>query len=192
MQENNSHKWYRAGLSALRRLRFGRKLLFPVLAVLALSPWPVAYAYDAGTPGAAPATVSAAPAEAAPAWTTYGRAIGGVDRPGDLFYIDLQEVAADATALLYITNTDELAHQYRYLTLRVGLYAYNAETGWEPLAEIDSNTHAATYITLQNGYIGLALPGLGLYKVTIDGGCFSRYQVNAEGSASPEFYLSLD
>jgi hypothetical protein len=106
-----------------------RKLIFLMAAALLLTPWPVAYAYGSDTAGHASVQVEAAPTNAAPRWNAYGNAIGGVTA-GDLFYIDATNTTTDIPVTLVITNTDQLIHSYRYLTLNVGVYTETG-TGWE-------------------------------------------------------------
>ena len=97
------------------------KKIFPLLALLLLAPWPVAYAHD--NDGAAQETiqVTIADSSAAPSATAFGKAISGVT-PGDLFYIDATENVADIKVILYLTNAQELIHFYRYMNQQVGVY----------------------------------------------------------------------
>ena len=90
------------------------KLIFPLLALLLLAPWPVAYAYDNTAAGAEAIKVEVAESSVAPNWRAYGNAIGGVN-PGDLFYVDTTNNTADLLVTLHMTNTDELVHYYRYI-----------------------------------------------------------------------------
>ena len=163
-----------------------RKLLFPVIAALLLTPWPVAYAYDDVMAVDNTITVQAADPAESPSLQAYGHAIGSVT-PGDLFYIDTSETAADTFYTLYITNTDELIRCYRYMNLNIGVYVQTDIDKWEKPDENPPNV----YLTMQNSTVDIKLPGCGNYKITVDKGCFYCHGVGAGGSiASPEFYLS--
>ncbi len=85
-----------------------KHLFFILLAILLLTPWPVAYAYDTALAGVEPMQVAVTPAPdtAVPSYSVYGRAIGGV-APGDLFYVDAADDSADMVVTLYVTNADE-------------------------------------------------------------------------------------
>jgi len=162
------------------------KLVFLLLAAVLLTPWPVAYAYDNSmTAGDAPVQVEAAGAAAAPQLHGYGSAIGSVTA-GDLFYVDAGDCTADMPFTLYLTNTDELVSQYRYLTLEIGVYADTGDGGWERL----SGQEADTYITMHGGYAEVMLPGYARYKITIERGCFYCYGTG-ESAVMPQFYLSM-
>ena len=164
-----------------------RNLIFIFLAVVLLAPWPVAYAYDnaLASPEQMPVEVRAAEASAAPSWSVYGQAIGGVTTPGDLFYVSSTDSAADMLATLHLTNAEELIHYYRYLILNVGVYAQNSDGQWERAAD--------TYLTIRNGRVSFTLPGYAQYKITIDSGSFYANSIGTDGgSASPKFYLSVE
>ncbi len=170
-----------------------KKYLFPLMAVLLLAPWPVAYAHDNGLVGGEVVQIVAAEPSAAPEWTAFGNAIGGVSNAGDLFYIDTSGESIDIVATLYLTNTDELSHYYRYLTLNVGVYVQTGADQWEPAVNGSGELIADTYLTMRNGRVSFNLPGYAKYKVTIDRGCFYCLPAGTdEGSASPKFYLTLE
>ncbi|MFH1169773.1 MAG: hypothetical protein V1691_03660 [Chloroflexota bacterium] len=171
-----------------------RRFIFPALAVALLTPWPVAYAYDnSAAAAAAPAQVEAAGPQDMPGWTTFGNAIGGVSKPGDLFYIDFTDTAADTPVSLYITNAEELVHHYRYLILKVGIYVQTGADQWQEAVAPDGAALTDTYITMRNGRLSFILPGYARYKITIDGGSFYCYQSGDNtGSASPKFYLTVE
>ena len=164
------------------------KRFFPLIVLLLLAPWPVAYAhsYDANAMGEQDGVrMEAAEVSAQPTWTAFGKAIGGVTS-GDLFYIDATDNPADIQVTLYITNARELIGCYRYLILEVGVYAESDTGEWEK-ASTD------TFITLRNGYVRFTLPGLAKYKVTIDGGSYHCTTTDIDsGSLSPQFYLEVD
>jgi len=167
-----------------------RKLIFLMLATLLLTPWPVAYAYDDTMAGQAAIQIEAAEPAASPQWQAFGNAIGGVT-PGDLFYIDSDNNTADMPVTLSITNTDELIHHYRYLTLNVGIYVQTGADQWEKATNGNGESLPDTYITMLNGKVSFTLPGYAKYKITIDKGCFYCYGTDADrNAASPVFYLS--
>jgi len=168
-----------------------RKLLFPLIAALLLAPWPVVYAHDKVMAMNTPMTIEAAEPAAAPQLNAYGYAIGGVT-PGDLFHIDSSGSENDAFYTLYITNTDELVHRYRYMTLTIGIYVQTDIDQWERVTWGEGETPRETFITLQDGMVSFILPGYGKYKITIDKGCFYCYGGSADKSAvTPDFYLTV-
>ncbi len=171
------------------------KKMFPLLAILLLAPWPVAFAHDVsdGVIGQETARIEVAEASAAPTWTAFRRAIGGVTTPGDLFYIDATSNTVDIKVTLYLTNTQELSHYYRYLILKVGVYAESNAGQWEKASMGDSEPIPDTFITLCDARVSFTLPGYAKYKITIDSGSF--YCTNTNGgrdSLSPQFYLTVD
>ena len=150
---------------------------------------PVSYAYgnDRAT---SQVQIEAAEPAAAPSWTAFGRAIGGVTTPGDLFYIDTTKTTTDLQATLNFTNTQQLIHCYRYLNLEVGVYVEDEANQWQKIPCSTDGAIPDMYITLRNGQVGFMLPGNAKCKVTIDGGCFYCTRTNAEGgSISPQFCL---
>ena len=169
------------------------KKFFPLLAVLLLAPWPVAYTYDNATAGEQPVQIEVAESSVAPSWSTFGGAIGGVTNPGDLFYIDMTNDAADALVTLHITNTDELIQCYSYLILNVGVYVQTGNDQWEKAAAGNGEALPDTYITMRNGLVSFSLPGYARYKITIDRGCFYCFKTGTDGgSISPKFYLTAE
>ena len=170
------------------------KRFFPLLAVLLLTPWPVAYAYDVsdGVIGEDTVRIEVAELSAAPSGTAFGKAIGGV-RPGDLFYIDATDNPADIQVTLYITNTQQLSCCLRYLIFKVGVYVESNTGKWEKASMGNGEPIPDTVITLHNGQASFIVPGLAKYKVTIDSGSFYCTTTNTDrGSVSPQFYLEVD
>ncbi len=170
------------------------KFIFPLIVVLLLAPWPVAYAYSYDDALAAPGAVRIEVAEpsAAPSGNVFRRSVGSIT-PGDLFYIDATVGTDDIKVTLHLTNAEELYHSYRYLTLEVGVYVENYSGGWERASGYDGEPVPETFITLQNGYVSFILGGGARYKVTIDGGSLYCITGSASGgSLSPKFYLTVD
>jgi len=170
------------------------KRFFPLIAVLLLTPWPVAYAHDFDNQmaGQDAVRIEIAEASAAPSMTVFGKAIGGVT-PGDLFYIDATDNPADIQVNLYITNAQELIHCYRYLILKVGIYTHSNTGEWEKASQGNSELIPDTFITMRGAQVGFTLPGLTKYKITIDKGSFYSFTASANGgSFSPQFYLEVD
>jgi len=170
------------------------KLIFPLLAVLLLAPWPVAYAYnyEGELNGQVPIQIETAEPSAAPSAVAFGRAISGVN-PGDLFYIDATDSVADITATLHITNAEELSRCYRYFILEVGVYVEGEAGEWERASGYDGQPVPETFINLRNGNVSFSLYGYTRYKITIDGGSFYCMTTDADGgSVSPNFYLTVD
>ena len=159
------------------------RLVFPLLCVLLLAPWPIAYAYDTVSAAEPPVQITAA--EAAPSIAVFGKAIGSVS-PGDLFYIDASDSPADIEVNLYLTNASELVHNYRYMVLKVGVYVQSGGNGWEKANLPD------TYLTMRNGGVGFRLQGYARYRVSLDGGSFYCLGTNKnDGDISPRFYLDV-
>ena len=170
-----------------------KNLIFTLLAILLLTPWPVAYAYDNALAGPEPIQIEVAEPSAAPSWSAFGGAIGGVNTPGDLFYIDTTNYAADMLVTLHLTNTEELIHYYRYLTLKVGIYVQTDTNQWKQATASNGELIPDTYITMRNGRVSFSLPGYHKHKVTIDSGCFYVFRTAADGSGiSPKFYLTVE
>ena len=170
-----------------------KKLFFPILAILLLAPWPVAYAYDSTAAGAGPVQIEAAESSAAPGWSVFGKAIGGVSTPGDLFYVDTTSSPADILVTLHLTNAEELIRHYRYMILNVGVYVQTGEDQWEKASTGNAELATDIYITMQNGMVSFSLPGYSRYKITIDGGSFYSYNLVDDGSStSPNFYLTVE
>ena len=169
-----------------------KKLIFAMIAILLLTPWPVAYAYENDAFSQEAVSINAAAASAAPNYTVYGRAIGGVNA-GDLFYIDTTNSPADISLTLFITNADELVHYYRYMTMKVGVYVQTGVDQWQEAAMGNGEPIPDTYITMQNGNVNFTLPGYNQYKITIDRGCFySLSAAGGEGSLAPQFYITTE
>ena len=171
------------------------KWLFPLLALLLLAPWPIAYAHDYtnGNTGQDAVQIEIAPPAVMPHWQVFGRAIGGVETPGDLFYVDASEQSSNMEVTLYLTNTNQLVHCYSYLILEVGIYVEDNDNGWTEATCCDGSPVPVTFITIRNGQVSFTLPGCARYKVTINGGSFSCFTTQAEsGSVSPQFHLTAD
>ena len=171
-----------------------KNLIFALLALILLTPWPVAYAHETTLAGAEMMHVEVVPADsaAAPSMKVFGGAIGGVT-PGALFHIDSTENSADSHVTLHITNADELVNYYKYMTLEVGIYVQTGEEEWERVTLSSGEAIPETYITMRNGMVNFNLPGSASYKVTIDGGCFYCYSNAAnDGAVSPSFYLTVE
>ena len=167
-----------------------RKLLFPLIVALLLAAWPVVYAYDNALADNIPTTIEVADPSTAPQLNGFGNAIGKVT-PGDLFHVDTSGVTADTLFTLSITNTDELVHSYRYMTLNIGIYVQADIDRWEKIYTGSGEIPPETYITMQSGTVSFSLPGCAKYKITIDKGCFYCYGAKSNNSVPvPEFYLT--
>ena len=174
-------------------MRNKMKWFFPILALLLLLPWPVAYAFDTDAMASQDAVrIEIAEDSAKPTWTAFGKAIGGVTTPGDLFHIDATNNTADIKVTLYLTNAQELINCYRYLILNVGVYV-ESNGEWERASGSNGEQISDTFITMRNGQVSFILPGYAKYKVAIDSGCFYCTNANADGSnLSPQFYLEVN
>ena len=101
------------------------KRIFPLIALLLLLPWPVAYAFDVNQEDQETIRIEVAETSVEPSFTVWGKAIGGIDS-GELFYIDATNNAADIAATIYLTNANELVNHYTFLMLKVGVYVEKA------------------------------------------------------------------
>lgn len=174
--------------------RFIRELL-PFLVIFTLAPLTLNYAHGAGgdVPGDSPVRIQVAEASAMPGWQAYGRAIGGIDTPGDLFYFDATERSGDITVSLCNVNTQQLSYRYGYLSLQVGVYVQNSTGDWEKAPRKSGRLVPETCLTLHKDRVNFTLPGGAEYKLTIDGGSFYCRGTNAYGgSISPRFSLTVD
>ena len=170
------------------------KRFFPLIVLLLLAPWPVAYAHDVsdGVVGEETVRLEVAEVSVQPTWTAFGKAIGSVT-PGELFSIDATDNPADIQVNVCITNAQELVHCYRYLILKVGIYVETDGGEWKEASRWDGELIPDTFITLRNGQVSFILPGLAKYKVTIDSGSFRCIRTQADGgSLAPQFYLEVD
>ena len=174
-----------------RLLTRKKKLLFFLIAAVLLTPWPVAYAYDNGLAQQTPVRIEAA-AAGTTAWTAYGNAIGGVSAPVDIFYVDAADSPLDTSVTLHLTNAYELSRHYRYLILKVGVYAQDAADEWERATSRSGEVFPDTYLTMRNGNVSFPLAGYAKYKLTIDGGSFYCNTAAADGGIAPQFYLSAE
>ncbi len=168
------------------------KRIFPLLATLLLVPWPIAYAhtYTNDITGHNAVRIEVAEPSAAPSWSAFGKATGGVTTPTDLFYIDATGNTADIQTILYLVNAQELSYCYRYLILKVKVYVKNDIGAWQEASMSNGGLIPDTFITLHNGQVSFTLPGYAEYKVTINRGSFYCITTNTDrGSLSPEFYL---
>ena len=173
-------------------MRNKMKWFFPILALLLLLPWPVAYAFDTDAMASQDAVrIEIAEDSAKPTWTAFGKAIGGVT-PGDLFHIDATNNTADIVVTLYLTNAQELINCYRYLILNVGVYV-ESNGEWDKASGSNGELIPDTIISMRNGQVSFLLPGYSKYMISIDSGSFYCTNANADGSSlSPQFYLEVN
>ena len=176
----------------MNRKRF-IKWIFPIIALLLLLPWPVAYAYDVVNDTADQDTIRIEIAEDSvkPSFTAFGKAIGGVP-PGDLFYIDATNNAADIVTTIYLNNAQDLIGHYTFLILKVGVYVEN-DGNWEKAYGSNGELISETVLSMRNGQVSFLLPGYANYKITIDGGSFYCHNASGDDSTlSPQLYLEVD
>jgi len=169
------------------------KRILPYIALFLILPWPVAYATSADVvAGEEAVTINAAEPSAQPSFTAYGRAIGGINNPGDLFYVDATNSTSDIKITLYLINAQQLVKYYRYLILDVGIYVEKGTGEWERATASNSNGEPVpkTIISMQNGQVSFLLPGNSRYRVAIDSGCFYCASAGADSYfLSPQFCL---
>ncbi len=166
-----------------------RAIFFAIIAALLLVPWGVASAY--GRANAAEASSSIEPANQAlvPSMHIFGNARGTISA-GELFNIDNSGAVNDATFTLILTNLDELAKSYRYLSLKIELYVQTDNVTWNKLSDLNGET-AQLYITMQTGELTFTLPGNAKYKVTVASGSYHSFSIApGQKAAIPQFSLS--
>lgn len=130
-----------------------------------------------------------------PSWNVTTDAVGRVDTAGDLFVIGGTGFTGDLSATLYLNNAAQLTKAYSYLNLAIVVYKFT-DSAWVAAAGM-TGANYTTYLTLTNGYVSFALPGLAAtttkYSIGIDAGSF--YCVNAipgsPGTLTPAFYLDV-
>ena len=170
------------------------KRFFPYIALFLFLPWPIAYATSTDvTAGDDAVRIEIAEPSARPSYTAFGRAIGGVSNPGDLFYVDATNSPSDIKVTLSLTNAQQLIRYYRYLILDVGIYVENGDGEWERAVTSNGEPLPKTIISMRNGQVSFLLPGSSRYRVAIDGGCFYCTRAAADSySLSPQFYLEAN
>jgi hypothetical protein len=167
-----------------------RKVLFMLAAAFLLVPWTVAYAYDGAAASTVPVTISSPGTDSLPRFQVYGNAIGSVTS-GDIFLVDSSGSTTDTHFTLCITNTDELVHNFRYMTLNIGIYVQDGTGEWRKMSATEGDNFDEIYLSMQNGAASFALTGGSTYKITVEKGCFYSYNTgDAEKSALPHFHLT--
>ena len=168
------------------------KKFFPLIAILLLAPWPVAYAYDQGAAlaGEEPVKIEVAEPSTMPTWTVFRKAVGEVS-PGDLFQVDATDNVADITVTLYLTNAHELVRHYAFLVLQIGVYVESDVNEWGEASLANGELIPDTFITLRDAEASFVLPGYTKYKVTIDDGSFRTNGNPNASDAAPQFYLTV-
>ncbi len=170
-----------------------KKLLFGLLMAALLVPWPVAYAYDGGSPASGadyPVTVTPVESDLTPQVTVYGAAIGSI-QPGDLFYIDTANATMDASFILFFTNNDDLAATYRSLSVEIGLFGRDTGGDWVPVTDYGPASQAL-FMCLKSGSTQFTVTGYNRYKVSVTHGYYDAFPFRAGDppAAVPEFYLT--
>ncbi len=168
-----------------------RNFFFVLIAALLLAPWPVVYAYDGVNADSMTSAIEPAPQEYGPQLQAYGGAVGHVT-PGDLFIIDITGYDADANYELIIANADELALDFRFMNMKVGIFIQGAdEQHWTRLTAANGDALPEIYITMFGGRVDFKLPGGAKYKIMIDTGCFYCYGARGGNDITPPtFYIS--
>lgn len=165
-----------------------RKLLIIITVVFVLSPWPVAYAYSNGPIDQPGITISMPNTSDNKSFPVFGQAIGTIPAV-ELFYISAVNHQGDIGATLYLTNSDELVHCYRYMILECHVFVSTGNDSWEDVTSYQTGGgEGQVFLTLRNGRIGFELPGGSHYKVTIERGNYYCLNRNAK-EYTPAFYL---
>ena len=173
----------------MRKNRF-IKFIFPIICLLVLLPWPVAYAFEATAEEDA-VQVKAAPDAAMPSFEAWGQAISGIPS-GDLFYIDASNSAEDVMVTLYLLNPQELVSHYSYLILNVGVYIETGD-GWEWASGTDGHPMPKHVLSMRNGQLSYLLPGYARYKIGIESGAVRCHNaLSNTGSLSPLLHLEVN
>jgi hypothetical protein len=169
------------------------KRLFPYIIIFIILPWPVAFAAGTEVTGGNAVSIEIAEPSAQPSYTVSGKAIGGISKPGDLFYVDATNSPSEVELTLSLINSQRLISYYRYLILDVGVYVQNTSGEWERATTNSGEPLPKTILSMRNGQVGFLLPGSSRYRVAIDGGCFFCIKVAADGfSHSPQFHLEAN
>jgi hypothetical protein len=167
-----------------------KKLIFALVVAVFLMPWTTVYAHNRASADTMPIAIQPAPTASQPSLNVYGNAIGSVI-PGDLFTIDCSGNQVDTEFNLYITNTDELIKNYRYVNLQIGIYTDSGNGAWQKVTSPFGENVSDIYITMQNSRVNFSLPGNAKYKIMVNKGCFNRYPViKGQTTSLPEFYLT--
>ena len=164
-------------------------LLFPIVALSLLIPWPVAYAHNSASAGQV-VQIQTVETTVTPTKTVFGKTIGSI-QPSDLFYVDASESTEDVTVTLYLTNSPKLIHNFRYMILKVSAYTETGSGSWEKATQWNGESIPDTFITMRNGQTNFLLAGLARYKIAIDGGSFYCFTAD-EGYSLPQFYLEVN
>jgi hypothetical protein len=170
------------------------KRFFPYIALFLILPWPVAYATSTDViAGDDAVSIEIPEPSARPSYSAFGRAIGGVSDPGDLFYVDATNSPSDIKVTLSLTNAQRLIRYYRYLILDVGIYVENGDGEWERVITSSGEPMPKTIISMRNGQVSFLLPGSSRYRVAIDGGCFYCTRAPSDDySLSPQFHVEAN
>lgn len=167
-----------------------RAVFFAIIAAVLLVPGAVVYTYGTVSAANIESTVQPADPASIPTMHVFGNAIGSVSA-GDLFLIDTSGEDADIALMLLMTNIDELIRNYRYMTIKIGVYIQTNDNKWEKLVIFSGEATPDIYVTMQNGSVSLTIPAKGKYKVSIEGGCFQSYSIApGEEVAIPQFCLT--
>jgi hypothetical protein len=167
-----------------------RAIFFAIVAALLLVPWAVGYAHNRVNAAEMDMTIAPADTASKPNIHIFGNAIGDITA-GDLFTIDASGTTGNTTFTLYMTNIDELTHNYRYMTMNIGFYVQNDVNGWEKITVINGLQIPETLITMQNGSVSFTLPGNAKYKLTVENGCYRSYSfAPGKSVAIPQFCLT--
>jgi PKD repeat protein len=167
-----------------------RVIFFLVLAALLLIPLAIGYAHERANAAEMGMTITPADTASKPNIHIFGNVIGNITA-GDLFTIDTSGTTGNTTFTLLMTNIDELTHNYRYMTMNVGIYVQNDVNGWEKITAIDGVPIPEILITMQNGSVSFTIPGNTKYKLTVENGCYRSYSFTPGKSvAIPQFCLT--
>jgi hypothetical protein len=111
--------------------------------------------------------------------------------PGDLFFIDAVDEPGNTVVNLYITNTDELTHYFKYLILKISVYSQNYDGQWSQV-KVDGK-HTDSYITLRSNPMQFVIPGNSRYKIRVDSGSFYSLPAGENSNiTAPHFYLTAE
>jgi hypothetical protein len=170
-----------------------KRVFFILIAAVFLAPWPVAYAFESVNGANSGLNITPADTANAPRINGAGVGIGSVTA-GDLFQVDMTGVTGDKAYRLMITNSNELAKNYRFMNFEIGIYVRAAGTGgWQKLTAADGGALTPVYISMHGGTADFTLPGGAIYKVMIVTGCFESYGTrDGTKPAIPRFYLAAE
>jgi hypothetical protein len=168
-----------------------KNFFFVLITALLLAPWPVVYAYDSANADSQTPLIQPADLVNGPRLQTLGDDTGVVI-PDDIFLVDTVNIKNDTKFQLFISNTNELIRNYRFMNIKIGIFVQGEDAAhWTRMTAANSYELPNLYISIHGGTVDFTLPGGSRYKVVIDTGRFCYFSASCRSEAvSPIFRLS--